>query len=79
MPGVYKAVDAATGKPLWKFSTGSGISQGGISYQVDGKQYIAVVSGRTKGAPAFFGPIGAKAVASSPEGSVVVVVFELPN
>jgi PQQ-dependent dehydrogenase (methanol/ethanol family) len=74
--GWFKAVDAKTGKELWKFNCGSGISQGAIAYQVDGRQYIAVVSGRLKTPPSFLGPIGERVFAASPEGGAVFV-FEL--
>jgi len=71
--GVFRAHDAKTGKELWKFNTGSGISAAPISYTLDGKQYIAVTSGRTQSMPAFFGKIGEKMVAASPEGGTLFV------
>jgi alcohol dehydrogenase (cytochrome c) len=47
MDGWFKAVDARTGKVLWKFQTGSGIIGQPITYRnpADGKQYVAVLSG----------------------------------
>jgi lanthanide-dependent methanol dehydrogenase len=46
MDGWFKALDARTGKELWKFKTGSGIIGQPISYRgPDGKQYIAILSG----------------------------------
>jgi len=46
MDGWFKAVDARTGKQLWKFQTGSGIIGQPVSYRgPDGRQYIAVLSG----------------------------------
>jgi alcohol dehydrogenase (cytochrome c) len=74
--GWLKAVDAKSGKELWKFNCGSGISQGPVTFQVGGKQYVAVVSGRLKTPPSFLGPIGEKVFAASPEGGAVFV-FEL--
>ena len=71
--GWFKAVDAKTGKELWKFNTGSGITAAPMTYTLDGKQYIAVVSGRTQSIPAFFGTIGEKMVAASPEGGTLYV------
>jgi alcohol dehydrogenase (cytochrome c) len=71
--GVFKAVDAKTGKTLWKFNTGSGITAAPMTYTLDGKQYIAVVSGRTLSIPAFFGALGEKMVAASPEGGTMYV------
>lgn len=43
--GIFRALDADTGKVLWSFNTGSGMRSGVISYAVDGKQYILVPSG----------------------------------
>jgi alcohol dehydrogenase (cytochrome c) len=46
LEGYLKAVDAATGKELYKFKTPSGIIGNPMSYMgPDGKQYIAVLSG----------------------------------
>jgi PQQ-dependent dehydrogenase (methanol/ethanol family) len=46
MDGWFKAVDAKTGAPLWRFKVGSGIVGQPISYRgPDGKQYVAVLSG----------------------------------
>jgi PQQ-dependent dehydrogenase (methanol/ethanol family) len=71
--GWFKALDAKTGKTLWKFNAGSGISAAPMTYTLDGKQYIAVVSGRTQSIPAFFGALGEKMVAASPEGGTLYV------
>jgi len=43
--GYLFALDARTGKVLWKFQTGGGIGASPISYSLDGKQYIAVAAG----------------------------------
>jgi PQQ-dependent dehydrogenase (methanol/ethanol family) len=46
MDGWFKAIDARSGKLLWRFKTGSGIIGQPISYRgPDGRQYIAVPSG----------------------------------
>ena len=45
MDGWFKAVDARSGKELWKFKTGSGIISQPMTYSYGGKQYIAVLSG----------------------------------
>ena len=46
LDGWFKAVDASSGKELWKFKVGSGVVGNPISYLgPDGKQYIAVYSG----------------------------------
>jgi alcohol dehydrogenase (cytochrome c) len=71
--GWFKALDTKTGKTLWKFQTGSGVTAAPMTYVLDGKQYLAVVSGRTLSIPAFFGALGEKMVAASPEGGTMYV------
>jgi len=43
--GELEALDQKTGKKLWGFKTGSGIVTNPMSFQVDGRQYVAIVSG----------------------------------
>ena len=74
--GELKALDAKTGNVLWKFNVGTGILQSPVTYTVGGKQYLAVVAGRTKGPPSFFGKIGQRVIDASPEGGVLIV-FQL--
>jgi PQQ-dependent dehydrogenase (methanol/ethanol family) len=45
LEGYLKAVDAKTGKELYKFKTPSGIIGNVMTYTHDGKQYVAVLSG----------------------------------
>jgi alcohol dehydrogenase (cytochrome c) len=46
MDGWFKALDARSGKELWKFKLGSGTIGQPVSYKgPDGKQYIAILSG----------------------------------
>jgi PQQ-dependent dehydrogenase (methanol/ethanol family) len=45
LEGYLKAVDAKTGKELYKFKTPSGIIGNVMTYQQGGKQYVAVLSG----------------------------------
>ena len=71
--GWFHALNAKTGKSLWQFNTGSGITAAPMTYTLDGKQYIAVVSGRTLSIPAFFGALGEKMVDASPEGGALYV------
>jgi alcohol dehydrogenase (cytochrome c) len=61
----FLAIDAATGKTLYRFNTGGSIGGGVISYEQQGKQYVASMSGVVSG---FFGGSGTSAV----------VVFALP-
>ncbi len=57
--GNFMAVDADNGKQLWRFQTGSGINASPITYELDGKQYVAILSG-LGGDPSFYfsGPKG---------------------
>lgn len=41
----FKALDAKTGKELWKFQVGSGIVGNAITWGHKGKQYVGVLSG----------------------------------
>jgi PQQ-dependent dehydrogenase (methanol/ethanol family) len=43
--GWFYALDANTGRPLWRFNAGSQITASPISYAVDGRQYVAVSAG----------------------------------
>jgi alcohol dehydrogenase (cytochrome c) len=73
------ALDALTGKTLWRFQTGSGISGSPISYEVAGKQYIAVPSGMT-GAPAsLVGPLWPEFKDRLPPIGSTLTVFALPE
>jgi alcohol dehydrogenase (cytochrome c) len=46
MRGYLQALDADTGKRIWQFQTGSGIMAHPVTFSVDGKQYVAIVSGK---------------------------------
>jgi alcohol dehydrogenase (cytochrome c) len=67
LTGDFIALDAHIGEVLYRFNTGGPIGAGVISYAVEGKQYVAVMSGR----PSRFG------VGRDP-GAPTVVVFGLP-
>ena len=41
----FRAYDAKTGELLWKYRTNSGVLGVPVSFEVDGKQYVAVQSG----------------------------------
>jgi PQQ-dependent dehydrogenase (methanol/ethanol family) len=76
MYGDFNALDARTGKTLWSMRLGSGIGQSAISFAVKGKQYIAVVVGRSVSVPAFMGDAGTKIVTTTPEGGTLFVFSE---
>jgi alcohol dehydrogenase (cytochrome c) len=45
--GYFYAFDARNGKLLWKSSLGGQIVMAPITYEVEGKQYVSVISGHT--------------------------------
>jgi outer membrane protein assembly factor BamB len=45
--GYFYVLDAKTGKELWKANLGGSIVMAPITYQIDGKQYVSVISGNS--------------------------------
>jgi alcohol dehydrogenase (cytochrome c) len=45
--GVFYALDASTGRPLWHFQTGAMIQANPVSFALDGRQYVAIAAGAT--------------------------------
>ena len=43
--GYFQALDARTGDLLWRVSLGGQIVNGPMTYEVDGRQYVAVIAG----------------------------------
>lgn len=43
--GAFSAFDAANGNRLWQFNCGAGVNAPPITYEIDGKQYVAVAAG----------------------------------
>jgi PQQ-dependent dehydrogenase (methanol/ethanol family) len=76
MHGDFRALDARTGKILWNTNLGSGIGPGASTFTVGGKQYIAIVVGRTASIPAFLGDVGKQLIAATPEGGALFVFSE---
>ena len=70
--GYLTALNATTGKKLWEFQTGSGIVGSPITWEQDGEQYIAVVSGWGGAVPLWGGEV-AKKVAHLNQGAMVWV------
>jgi alcohol dehydrogenase (cytochrome c) len=54
MRGYFLALEARTGKTLWRFQTVSGIIGSPITYKLDGVQYVAVPSGGIGGDMTFY-------------------------
>ncbi|MBI3651226.1 MAG: PQQ-binding-like beta-propeller repeat protein [Acidobacteria bacterium] len=66
LTGDFIVLDGRDGKVLYRFNTGGPINGGVITYAVDGKQYVAVMSGN---ATAFW---------QARPGSSTVIIFALP-
>jgi alcohol dehydrogenase (cytochrome c)/quinohemoprotein ethanol dehydrogenase len=43
--GEFTAIDAKTGQPLWSSPTQTGVLAAPVSYEIDGKQYVAILVG----------------------------------
>jgi alcohol dehydrogenase (cytochrome c) len=43
--GSFNAYDAKNGKKLWSFQCGAGVNSPAVSYEIGGKQYVAVAAG----------------------------------
>ncbi|WP_298197655.1 methanol/ethanol family PQQ-dependent dehydrogenase [Novosphingobium sp.] len=75
--GYLKAFDAKTGQELWKFQTGSGVVGSPVTWQQDGEQYIAVMSGWGGAVPLWGGEVAKTFKEISQGGSLWV--FKLPK
>ncbi len=49
--GWFRAYDAADGRVLWSYFCGAGVDSSPITYEIDGRQYIAVPAGGIRYAP----------------------------
>jgi alcohol dehydrogenase (cytochrome c) len=74
--GYLQAVDDETGEILWKFNTGSGVVSSPITWEQDGEQWIAVVSGWGGAVPLWGGDVAAIVKDFNQGGSVWA--FKLP-
>ncbi len=70
--GFLKAMDAKTGKELWKFQTGSGVVAPPVTWQENGVQYVAVVSGWGGAVPLWGGEVAKRVNFLEQGGSVWV-------
>ena len=75
--GYLKAFDAKTGKELWKFQTGSGVVGSPVTWEQDGEQYVAVMSGWGGAVPLWGGEVAKTFKEISQGGSLWV--FKLPK
>jgi alcohol dehydrogenase (cytochrome c) len=70
--GYLKAVDAKTGKEMWKFQTGSGVVAPPITWMDGDTQYVSVVSGWGGAVPLWGGDVAKKVNYLEQGGSVWV-------
>ena len=75
--GYLKAFDAKTGQELWKFQTGSGVVGSPVTWEQDGEQYVAVMSGWGGAVPLWGGEV-AKSFKDINQGGALWV-FKLPK
>jgi len=75
--GFIKAFDDETGEELWSFQTGSGVVGQPITWDMDGEQYLAVLSGWGGAVPLWGGEV-AKKVNYLNQGGMIWV-FKVPK
>lgn len=75
--GEFKALDDETGAELFSFQTGSGIVGQPVTWDMDGEQYVAVVSGWGGAVPLWGGEVANKVNYLNQGG--MVWVFKLPK
>src|SRR5437667_896228 len=73
----FRAFDADTGKILWETTLGGPIQTSTITYRVNGKQYIAVVTGLGAITSSIFPRAGVTGI--SPQRNNAIQVFALTN
>jgi len=73
----FRAFDADSGKILWESILGGMVQMSTITYAVNGRQYIAVMSG--DGNSATRNPIELSHIQEPPEGHNEIYVFALPE
>jgi PQQ-dependent dehydrogenase (methanol/ethanol family) len=76
--GTFYALDARDGKTLWKHNNGIGHHGGVISYAVNGKQYVAVVTGWGSHVSGNFPGLFGEPFTSMPTDAGSLLVFALP-
>ena len=70
----FRAFDAETGERLWETILGGNVSVSTITYAVDGKQYVAVMTGDNLKVPELMGVVPE---VSAPRGHNAIYVFAL--
>jgi alcohol dehydrogenase (cytochrome c) len=74
----FKAVDVRDGRILWRTRLGTSVQGFPVSFEVDGKQYVAVTTGLGGGSPRLVPSLIAPEVAP-PQRGHALYVFALPD
>ena len=77
--GNFFALEARSGKKLWSFQTGSGHRGSAVSYEVEGRQYIATPSGWGSLLGGFLALFPELPEATSPRTGSTIFAFALPE
>jgi alcohol dehydrogenase (cytochrome c) len=75
--GEFKALNDETGEVLWSFQTGSGIVGQPVTWEMDGEQYVSIVSGWGGAVPLWGGEVAEKVNYLNQGG--MVWTFRLPQ
>lgn len=75
--GKFIALDDETGEVLWEFQTGSGIVGQPVTWEMDGEQYVTIVSGWGGAVPLWGGEVAKKVNYLNQGGTVWT--FKLPK
>ncbi len=73
-----RVLDVETGKPLWETRLATSVQGFPITYAVDGKQYIAVMTGLGGGSPRAV-PAAVAPDIRIPQSGQALYVFALPD
>lgn len=73
------AMDATTGKKLWRFNVGSGVSNSPITYQVGNRQYVAFGAGISSAPAALIARLWPEMRDKLPPNGSSIFVFALPE
>lgn len=72
------ALDARTGKKLWSFNLGGGMSGSPVTYTANGRQYVAIPAGNGGIIRRFLPQVWPEVTGAMPEPASALVVFALP-
>jgi len=75
--GFLQAFNAKTGEKVWEFQTGSGVLGSPVTWEMDGEQYVSVLSGWGGAVPLWGGEV-AKRVKDFNQGGMLWT-FKLPK